>query len=78
MNISSIYEGWKNRLIEPEQWVKDLSEARLKICSGCKHKITGIVFDECGACGCELKAKSLSTQESCPEGFWPTVNKTEK
>lgn len=50
---------------------KDVSEARLAICSTCPDKKEAWGADVCGKCGCLLSAKSKLEHAACPVGKWP-------
>lgn len=80
MNISQIYEGWRNKLIPPAE-IKDLinktGEERIAICEGCEwhsknHK--NVRPDaHCTNCGCTLSAKTKCLSCSCPLSKWTAV-----
>ena len=55
---------WTNPLLPPEK-----SDARIKICEGCRF------FDEklrrCQVCQCYVDLKALLRTEDCPAKKWP-------
>lgn len=85
MNLSQIYEGWKNNLF-PASELKDIiaqvSEERLKICDGCEHHSKnhkGVRPDaHCTNCGCTLSAKTKCLSCSCPLNKWVAIATNEQ
>ena len=85
LNFSQIYEGWRNKLVPPEdikEAIEHTSSERLQICKSCEHqsenrKATGwksIRLDEhCTKCGCMLSAKTACLSCSCPINKWLSV-----
>jgi len=77
MDISKIYEGWKNHLF-PSDYLKEVitmvSNARMIICDGCKHNSKyhkSYRFDgHCIVCGCTLIAKTKCLSCECPVDKW--------
>jgi len=47
---------------------KELMEARLEICRGCKYLNQKLM--KCTKCGCFMKLKSTLRQAKCPVGKW--------
>lgn len=52
-------------------------EERMKQCQGCPQHQPGLFsflgiqqFDQCGVCGCFLKAKARLKESACPLGVW--------
>lgn len=85
LNFKEIFEGWRNKIIPPED-LKDAIEKvageRRSICDTCpsqsenakKNGYKTIRFDvHCTECGCPLAAKTRSLSSSCPLGKWPAV-----
>lgn len=77
MNLSMVYEGWRNKLFPPAELkalIKKVSEERMEICNACenistKHRsIRPDVF--CIDCGCTLSAKTKCLSCSCPIDKW--------
>lgn len=85
MNLSQIYEGWKNNLF-PSSTLKEViqqtSELRLNVCAECPHHSknhkTVRPDDHCTHCGCTLAAKTKCLSCSCPIGKWKEVVTLEK
>jgi hypothetical protein len=83
--IRDIIEGWanvvKDRFNQLDPDTKRLSEDRLLLCDSCdirtgntcdprkkgEHVATGQLV---GGCGCNISAKTLSTNSKCPLGKW--------
>ena len=80
MNISQIYEGWRNRLLTRSERIESLSAHRMEICSNCifhsdnrkkKLNYTTLRMDvHCVSCGCTLSAKTRCVSCDCPQGLW--------
>ena len=80
MNISQIYEGWRNRLLTRSERIESLSAYRMEICSNCifhsdnrkkKLNYTTLRMDvHCVSCGCTLSAKTRCVSCDCPQGLW--------
>ena len=66
--LKRVYEGWKNVLTGN---VSDESKRRLEICMNCDDKIQ-ITKKEyiCSHCGCVLRAKCASLNETCDMNKW--------
>ena len=73
INLSNIYEGWRNHLFPPEELkeiIKKVSRSRRRICDSCEynskfHKT--LRFDiHCTHCECTLSAKTKCLSCSCP------------
>jgi hypothetical protein len=62
-NIKNIAKGFWNCLFKKN---RELSQSRMRICKLCEFK----EFNQCGICGCYLKAKTSVIDENCPEGKW--------
>lgn len=86
LNLSQIYEGWKNRLIpasDMKEKIETVSKSRMEICGRCSHfsenrkktgKFSTMRPDEhCTNCGCTLSAKTRCLSCSCPLNFWKGV-----
>ena len=80
MNLSQIYEGWRNNLIPPaaiKDIIRDASEERMSICNECPHHSKnhkGVRPDaHCTNCGCTLSAKTKCLSCSCPINKWTAV-----
>lgn len=80
MNLSQIYEGWKNNLFPPSELkniIAKASEERLAICAQCEHhsKFHNTVRpdDHCTKCGCTLAAKTKCLSCSCPLAKWTAI-----
>ena len=77
MHFEQIYQGWKNLTFPPEkmrEFLKQLKEERLAICSTCEFGEKEITLtSRCKNCGCFLKAKASCTDCSCPLGKWWAV-----
>lgn len=74
LKISEIIEGWRNKLVPPEE-LKDIitvvSKNRNIICMNCKfhsrfHYTPLRPDDHCTHCGCTLSAKTKCLSCSCP------------
>ncbi len=80
MKFSSIYEGWRNRIIPPKllkKIIKEAREDRLVICRNCeehssnKKDYSSLRIDEhCTYCGCTLSAKTSCLTCECPLKYW--------
>ena len=84
MKLSEIYEGWRNKLLPPEELkevIKATSEERINICLTCPHhsenkkktdpKYKTIRPDHhCTYCGCTLSAKTSCLSCRCPLNKW--------
>lgn len=80
MSISNIYEGWRNKIVPPEELkeiIAEVREERLAICRKCdqhssnKKDYKSIRFDEhCTNCGCTLSAKTSCLNCECPLKYW--------
>lgn len=84
INILQIMEGWRNKLVPPEE-LRDIiaiaSKERINICKACPYhsdNVDSIRIDEhCTACGCTLSAKTACLSCMCPKGKWgPIETKT--
>lgn len=86
IDVSKIYEGWRNKLIPPsrlKQTIKRVSEDRLKICSVCEHHSENAKLNRgyksarpdahCTDCGCTLSAKTACLSCECPLKKWRAV-----
>lgn len=75
---SQIIEGWRNRLLPPEElkdFINSTGDKRMDICHKCpfhsKHHSTPLRFDDhCVECGCTLATKTKCLSCSCPKGYW--------
>jgi hypothetical protein len=78
MSLNQIYEGWRNRLIPPEDLkaqIEAVSGQRMTICRDCPHHssfhFTPLRPDEhCTQCGCTLAAKTACLSCQCPIDKW--------
>lgn len=80
MNLSQIYEGWRNKLLPPEhlkEIIKKTSEERMKICNTCdEHSSRKKGYKtlrpdvHCTNCGCTLDAKTKCLSCACPLDKW--------
>jgi hypothetical protein len=80
MKLSEIYEGWRNKLLPPEDlkdMIKKTSEERINICLTCPHHSknhkTKRPDAHCTNCGCTLSAKTACLSCSCPLNKWVAV-----
>lgn len=83
--FKEIANGWRNHLIPPEELkevIKEVSEARLKICAECPHNSKTAIengYDtirtdyHCTKCYCPLIAKTKSLESQCPIGKWEKI-----
>jgi len=78
--FSQIFEGWRNNLIPPEKFKKEIekvSSERMSICESCKFhsknykRIRPDVH--CINCGCTLSAKTKCLSCKCPIDKWKEV-----
>lgn len=76
MELSKIWEGYKNLLIPSEELkvaIIKAQEERLSICKDCPmNSSKGEIkkLSKCKECGCFLKAKAASLSSECPLGKW--------
>ena len=80
MNISNIYEGWRNNLFPPEELkeiITEVSLQRMEICDACefhsKNHKTLRPDDHCTKCSCPLVTKTKCLSCSCPFNKWEAV-----
>lgn len=82
MDLSKIYEGWKNNYFPPEGLKDVIASAqkfRLEICSTCPEhsankKEASIRWDDhCTNCGCTLSAKTACLTCECPLDKWKAI-----
>lgn len=82
MEISKIYEGWKNSKFPSQHLkatIKKVSEERLNICRNCEfyspnHPSKSLRPDiHCVNCGCTLSAKTACLSCECPIKKWHKV-----
>lgn len=85
INLSQIYEGWKNNLFPPsalKEIIEKTSEERLNVCAECPHHSknhkTARPDAHCTHCGCTLAAKTKCLSCSCPIGKWTGVVTSEQ
>lgn len=89
MNISKIYEGWKNSKFPSEHLkatINKVSSERLNICKNCfyhskNHPSKTLRIDEhCVKCGCTLSAKTACLSCECPDTpkKWKAVTSEEE
>jgi len=77
MKLSEIYEGWRNKLLPPEnlkELINSTAEERINICLSCPHHSKNHKSrrpdDHCTKCGCTLSAKTKCLSCSCPLEKW--------
>jgi hypothetical protein len=63
--LKNIILGYWYWIRQPEK-IKKKAAARMRICEACPEK-KGMF---CGLCGCVLKAKTASPEETCPALKW--------
>lgn len=85
MNLSQIYEGWRNDLFPPKklkELIKATFEERIAICNSCpKHSDNAkkegyktLRLDaHCVECGCPLRTKTKCLHCECPLKKWLAV-----
>ena len=71
--LNQIYEGWRNKLVPPEELkdvIEQVSAERLALCESClyhsKFHNSIRLDDHCTQCGCTLSAKTKCLSCSCP------------
>ena len=58
-------------MIKPNDEESAIALNRLMICDGCESKKTNTVgIQYCGECGCFIKAKVFSENNTCPLNKW--------
>lgn len=80
INLSEIYEGWRNNLFPPEllkETIEEVGNKRLAICEACEfhsrfHK-TLRPDAHCTECGCTLSAKTKCLSCACPLSKWEHI-----
>ena len=82
MNLSNIYEGWRNKLFPPEhlkEIIKYTSDQRMSICKECPYHSTNArqkgyksmrIDEHCTSCGRTLSAKTSCLSCECPFKKW--------
>lgn len=80
MNLTKIYEGWKNKLFPDEELkerIEEVSKKRMEICNGCFYHSSNrpgyrsLRPDaHCTDCGCTLSAKTACLSCGCPREYW--------
>lgn len=77
MNISKIYEGWRNQLIPPKklkQIINKVHKERISICRQCEndsiHHDSIRPDEHCIICGCTLSAKTKCLSCNCDIYKW--------
>lgn len=82
MNLSEIYEGWRNKLVPPAYLKKQIDEAvesRIDVCSTCENYSENAKKNgyktmrkdiHCVNCGCTLSAKTACLSCECPIEKW--------
>jgi hypothetical protein len=81
INLLQIMEGWRNKLVPPEE-LRDIIAAatkeRLAICRECpfhSSKLNTMRLDEhCAHCGCTLSAKTACLTCMCPTAKWGPID----
>lgn len=75
-NKEQILEGIKNTILK-DQYVEEVSETRMSICSDCPSRGNNCIAPGtgpcCGECGCSLKFKTRSLSSECPLNKWSAV-----
>lgn len=84
MNLSEIYEGWKNHLLPEENsrmFIEYVSQERTNICLKCEeHSFNKPGYKSirpdahCTDCGCTLLAKTKCLSCECPLKKWGAVD----
>jgi hypothetical protein len=54
---------------------KETGESRMKVCSGCEHKIKLGPSEHCGICYCKLTWKTKEMSEYCPDDRWADIKR---
>lgn len=82
MNLSNVYEGWRNKLIPPaylKEVIDNTVAERMEICKQCEHyseNAKGRGYNtirrdiHCTNCGCTLSAKTACLSCECPLQKW--------
>jgi hypothetical protein len=90
LDLSKIYEGWRNNLIPPahlKTLIDTTYQERMAICLQCPHHsdnakkngYTSVRPDaHCTNCGCTLAAKTKCLSCECPLQKWTAVVKTQE
>ncbi len=85
IKLSEIYEGWRNKILPPEQLkdkIAEVSAERIEICNNCinhsKNHKTVRPDAHCISCGCTLSAKTKCLSCSCPVEKWTAVLTSEQ
>jgi len=85
MELLQILEGWRNKLLPPEELknqILEVSKSRRLICDNCEHysenkrktNWRSLRMDEhCTDCGCPLDAKTKCLSCKCPKDKWLAV-----
>ena len=80
MELSHIYEGWRNQLFPPKELkeqIQRVKKERMEICEACenhsKHHPSVRPDTYCIICGCTLSAKTACLSCSCPIYKWKKV-----
>jgi hypothetical protein len=80
LNISQIYEGWKNNLLpasDMKEEIELVSAERMAICEACDNHSnnhqTKRPDAHCVSCGCTLSAKTKCLSCECPIFKWVAV-----
>lgn len=80
MKLNQIYEGWRNKLLPPEEirgLIDKTSAERIAICEACEHHSKNhksVRLDaHCTNCGCTLSAKTKCLSCACPLNKWTAV-----
>ena len=80
--VEQIFEGWRNKLVPPEELknvISEVSKARLILCEGCHYHSKfhhSLRLDaHCTNCGCTLSAKTACLSCKCPlpKPLWDEV-----
>jgi len=85
MDLSKIYEGWRNQLFPPRQlkgMIAHVRAERMKICNECenhsKHHPSIRPDEHCIVCGCTLSAKTSCLSCACPIYKWREIMTSEQ
>ncbi len=82
MQLSKIYEGWRNKLVPPaylKNVIDTTVEKRMGVCKECPHYSENAKTEgyntvrrdiHCTNCGCTLSAKTACLSCECPLKKW--------
>jgi hypothetical protein len=85
MDLSQLYEGWRNKLFPPKELkriIQKVGKERTIICELCeyhsKHHKSIRPDDHCSICGCTLSAKTKCLSCACPVYKWREIMTSEQ